>query len=180
MDIEIGPELSIAQESIISSVRPWIGASLLVREQELRQFIARGVDDPRYELNEHVSDCGLFALAVWHDVGVDHHLCNDKYVSGMAIIWVTEIAHDLKAVRYPKRDGMPVPGALCHWYSRRPSKDDHVAFTLGPVADGTHFADYAGGGGAECAINSGRGDIRFSWGRPLQCWYDPNALLGFE
>jgi len=173
------PELTIAQESIISSVRPWIGASLLVRDQELREFIARGVDDPRWELNEHVSDCGLFALAVLHDVGVPHHLVSAKYVSGMAIDWLNQIAHDLKAIRYPKRDGKPVPGALMLYYSPRPSKNDHAEFSLSMVTGG-YMADHAGGGRAECEIGSGRSDIRWNGGRPLQCWYDPDALLGFE
>ncbi len=180
MNSDTEPDLSIAQDSMVSVVRPWIGASLLVRDQELREFIARGVDDPRWELDEHVSDCGLFALAVWHEIGVAHHLCKEKYVAGMAIIWLTQIAHDLQAIRYPRRDGPPVPGALMHYYSRRPSKDDHVEFCLSKPAKTTWMADHAGGGRQECAIGSGRSDIRWNAARPLQCWYDPDALLGFE
>jgi hypothetical protein len=78
-------ELSVYQQKIVDTVTPWIGASLLNRGQELREFISRGVDDPRYQLNEHISSCGLFALAVWHAAGVKHELLKMPYQTGKAI-----------------------------------------------------------------------------------------------
>lgn len=168
--------LSMGQQMIIQAVRSWIGASLLVREQELREFVARGVDDPRYDLNSHVSDCGLFALAIWHAVGVPHELVNAKYVNGMAITWIVHIAHDLQSIRYPKRDGLPVPGALMHYFSPRPSNNDHLEFYLKRL-DEHGLAWHAGGGRAECEIGDATSNILWSSSRPLQCWYDPRALL---
>jgi hypothetical protein len=168
-----------SQRCLVQIVEGWIGASLLERADELRKFIARDIDDPRYELNAHISDCGLFALAVWHAAGVHHQLCDAKYVPGVAIQWLVHIAHDLQAIRYPQRDGLPVPGALMQYYSPRPSHNDHVEFCLSlPNADG--LAEHAGGGRPECEIGSSTSDIRWSSARPLQCWIDPDALLDFD
>lgn len=167
-------------QRIITEVAKWIGTSLDNRGQELREFIARGIDDPAQILDAHVSDCALFALAVWHCVGVDHPLCRAEYVTGKAMQWIEAIARDRLAIRFPKRDGVPKLGSLMHYYSHRPSLDDHVEFLMSEVTvdpDIEWSAQHAGGGRTNCAIGTATSDIRWNFGRPLQCWYDPEALL---
>jgi hypothetical protein len=162
------------QQYIVDSVRSLIGASLNERCDELCQLIGRGVDDGRSHLSSKVSDCGLFALGIWKAVGIDHELLGTSYVTGMAIAWVVKIATEKNAVRHVKQDGLPVPGALMHYYSPRPSQNDHVEFCL---SEPTPMANHAGGGRANCAIGEDTGNILWNCGRPLQCWYDPEALL---
>ena len=167
-------------QRIIDEVARWIGTSLDNRGQELREFIARGIDDPAQILDAHVSDCALFALAVWHSVGIDHPLCNARYENGKAMQWIEEITRDRRAIRYPNRHGTPKPGSVLHYYSHRPSLDDHVEFLMSEVTGNSErgwLAAHAGGGRKNCAIGTGTGDIRWNVGRPLQCWYDPTALL---
>ena len=106
--------------SIIDVVNEWLGASLQYRRDDLQSFIARGHDGPIL-LCEGVSNCGLFALAVWKASGVKHPLLEQPYQTGMAIAWVKIIATDLGARRSVAKDGLPTPGALCHYYSKRPS-----------------------------------------------------------
>lgn len=167
--------LTQGQEDVIALVRQYIGSSLKVRSDELCAFIGRGIDDGRSLLGEHISSCGLFALAVWHSVGVPHSLMLKPYVTGTAISRVVQVAHDLKAIRR----GVPVAGALMHYHSRRPSFDDHVEFCL-TTPDSRRCANHAGGGRALCGVGSGGGTILWNGGRPLQAWYDPRVLLGEE
>ena len=171
------PAISMAQEVIVSTVRGLIGCSLEHDSAKLCEFIGRGIDDGHSLLSPKVSDCGLFGLAVWHAAGVDHELVGASYINGMAISWLVHIAHDMQAIRYPKRDGLPRIGSLMHYYSKRPSTNDHVEFCLSLPATGSGLADHAGGGRANCAIGSGHSTVLWSSGRPLQCWYDADALL---
>jgi hypothetical protein len=162
---------------MVTIARRCVSMSLLNRKDILRTFLARDIDDPSFQLSEHVSTCGLFGLAVWYASGVEHELLHRPYEIGMAISWIMHIANDLQAIRYPKRDGLPIEGALMHYYTKRPSKDDHVEFCLRPPNPHTFIAEHAGGGREHCGIGDGVGDIRWNLGRPLQCWYDPMALL---
>lgn len=170
--------VSEAERTMVDTIRPWIGSSLKVRGAELRAFIARGVDDPNSQLDSHVSDCGLFGLAVWHAAGVDHELLSDPYVTGAAITWLLQIGHDLQAIRYPKREGPPRPGALMH-YKTNGHNDDHIEFCLSVARITSHAwqSDHAGGGRSDCGIGAGTSDILWNSGRPLQAYYDANALL---
>jgi hypothetical protein len=168
------PEFSWQERKIVDLVKPWVGSNLRVRGDELRAFISRGIDDPESELDAHISTCGLFALAVWHAAGVKHELIARPYQMGQAIIWLAQIAKDLGAIRYPKRDGAPRPGALLH-YKTATHNDDHMAV---PRAEGKQWlADHAGGGRPDAGVGEGGSDLLWSSGRPLQEYYDPNALL---
>jgi len=169
--------LSPAQEAIVTLIRKYVGCSLGCRESELFSLVGRGVDDAQGYLSPKVSDCGLVALGIWHLAGVDHELVNKPYQNGMAITWLVHVANDLQAIRYPRRDGLPRAGALMHYYRPRPSIDDHVEFCLSTPDEQSGMALHAGGGRAFCAIAEGSSDVRWSSGRPLQCWYDADALL---
>lgn len=172
------PPITRSQAAIVDCVRSYVGFSLEHNAESLRAFIARGVDDPGAILSEGVSDCGLFALAVWHAMGVNHELVRAPYQSGKAVTWLLEIASDLNAVRRPLRDGPPKPGALMH-YKTSGRNNDHVEFCLSfPYVRGAMWiAQHGGGGGAHCAIGSSQSDVKWSWSRPMQAWFDPDILL---
>ena len=163
-------------KAIVDLVNSWLGASLQYRRDELCAFVARGHEGPPL-LCKGVSNCGLFALGVWKAAGVRHDLLLQPYEMGMAIAWVKRIAIDRGAKRTVLANGLPTPGSLCHYYSKRPSTDDHVEFVLEVPDPATGVCLHGGGGRANCEISSSRGDIRWSNGRPLQYWYDAAALL---
>jgi hypothetical protein len=166
-----------AQIAVTELVQEWLGASLRHDCEKLCTFIGRGcTPNPRGLLNEKISNCGLFALAVWHAAGVKSPLLDEPYRIGMAIAWIERIATSLGAVRHPK-DGLPTAGSLMHYYSKRPSTNDHVEFCLEEPDQETGVALHGGGGRAHCEIDSLVSDVRWSSGRPLQHWYDIAALL---
>lgn len=162
------------QQRMIDIVNPWIGCSLNHCGDVLQAFFARVLG--KGLLCDGVSDCGLFALAVWTEAGVKHPLIGRPYVNGMAIAWIETIAKDLNAVRHVHDNGKPKGGALMHYFSHRPSYNDHVEFCL--EDPGHLLMHHAGGGRAHCAIGEGCSDVLWSSGRPLQRWYDADALLG--
>lgn len=161
---------------VVQTVESWIGASLKDRADDLKAFISRGHNDQLNLLTPQVSSCGLFALAVWFAVGVDHELVRARYQTGKAITWIEHIASDLGAVRHVKHDGPPSVGSLLHYYSKRPSYNDHVEFLLSePNARG--LSKHAGGGRKDCKVGAGEDNLSWNGGRPLQVWYDLAALL---
>lgn len=171
-------------QSIVDVVRFYIGSSCDNHVDELAALCARGTDDidvvKTWLMLPGFSNCGFFALGVWRCVGVKHELLERPYVTGQAISWIVTIAHTLGAVRYPKKDGPPKNGALMHYWVRdgNLTKSHHVEFCLSdPGIDWR--AEHAGGGRPRCEIGGGTGqnDIRWNAARPLQCWYDPEALL---
>lgn len=172
-------ELTEEQAAVIHIVTNCSGWSLHDHSDELRKFLSRGVNNPATLLDAHVSTCGLFGLAVWHEVHVQHKLVKAPYVTGMAIAWLDTIARDLGAIRHPAKDGPPKPGALMHYYNAG-DNDDHVEFCLSDVTElhGTLWLAHHGGGGrADCGIGIGHSDIKWSSGRPLQAWFDLEALI---
>jgi hypothetical protein len=172
-------KLTESQARVIACVNHFNGYSLKNHETELRAFIARqGVDNPKTLLDPHVSDCGLFALAVWHALGVPHKLVKQPYVIGFALAWLYEIARDREAIRHPAKDGPPKPGSLMHYFHNGKT-DNHVEFCLSEVQqfESVWVAFHSGGGRPNCAISAGHSDIRWSSGRPLQEWYDIDALM---
>ncbi len=173
--------LSHLQSQVLQCVKYYVGTDLEHNGDALRKFISRGIDDPATILDAHVSDCGLFAFAVWHAVGVDHPLLSTPYHVGMAITWLVEIARVFQAVRHPKHDGVPTVGSLLHYYRTNPDgtskNDDHVEFVLSnPILGKGWLAEHAGGGRADCGIGDATSDILWSLGRPLQAWYDITAF----
>jgi hypothetical protein len=167
-----------AQVQVVQCCSFFAGMSLDSHADELRHFLARDVDDPATIVDKHVSDCGLFALAVWHALEVQDLRLTEKYQMGMAIAWLVNIAGLHGAIRHPIHDGIPTVGALLHWQTHG-KPDDHVSFLTKAVtlSRGQWLGECIGGGGKDCAINRTAGNVLWSWGRPLQAWYDINALL---
>lgn len=163
---------------VVQCVRHYVGCSLDHRLADLVDLIGREVDDGSTLLSKNVSTCGLFALSVWHAVGVRHHLVNVPYEVGRAITWLVEVAHSLDAVRYPHRDGPPPVGSLCHYWTKG-TNNNHVEFVLEPVDTSHHLwlADHAGGGRPNCTVGEGRSDLLWSGSKPLQEYYVPDVLL---
>jgi hypothetical protein len=160
-------------------VRSYVGCSLKVRRSELAALVARGVDDPESVVTIS-TNCGMFALGVMAEAGVDDPLLDRKYVTGMAIAWLRQIGLNRKAlVRYTGPHGpQPSAGSLLRYET--PSKnDDHVEWLLSSL-DAQGGGSHAGGGRPDNAITLvERGIVTSSLGRPLVEFWDPN-LLGIE
>lgn len=173
-----------AGRSIVEVVTGFLGCELGHNEKPLRSFLARGIDNPGMLLSKKVSTCGLFALAVYHALEIQHHLASEPYIvngksCGKAITWLVQMAQDLEAIRTPSKDGPPPVGALCHYFHHG-QPDDHVEFVMTPPQRALHqwMCQHAGGGRANCGIGQGYSNLLWSFGRPLQQWFDPDAMLG--
>lgn len=168
--------ITFPQQQLVQCVKYYIGFTLENHGDELRYFLSRGVDDPATIVDTHISDCGLFALAVWLEVGIRDEKLSEKYQTGKAIEWLVEITNRHNATRHI-RDDIPTVGALLHYHTHG-KNDDHVEFLLSPPTIGQWIANHAGGGRANCGIGEGTSNILWNLGRPLQAWYDINALCG--
>jgi hypothetical protein len=170
-------DLTESQARVINCVTHFAGFSLENHGAELGDFLSRQRLDEPAKLTEHVGDSGLFGLAVWHALGVQHQLIKQPYVVGFAIPWLYEIAKDLGAIRHPMTHGLPKPGALLHYFTDGQS-DNHVAFCLTDVrAFENVWIAFTGGAGPDGTIATGHVDIKRNAGKPLQEWYDIDALL---
>lgn len=155
-------------------VRKYEGCSLKNRKDELGCLVCRGVDDPTQAVLIK-TNCGMFSLGIMYEAGVQHDLLRHKYVSGMAIAWVRTIGKDLKALQRYSKTNAPKPGALLHYYT--PGKNDnHVEWLLSDI-DAQGCAEHGGGGRTDNAITLGTSNVLWSYGRPLQEWWDPDMLL---
>lgn len=164
-------------QKISRIVRKYVGCSLSERVDELGALVARGVDDPKSVVGIK-TNCGMFALGVLAEAGAQHAMLDHKYVSGMAIAWVIQIARDLEAlvaVPNPLPVGFKIPqGALLH-YGTPGKNNDHVEWLLSEVAP-SGAADTGGGGRLNNAITAGRGIVARNANRPLLHYVDPNKL----
>ncbi len=162
---------------LVELVSSFIGCSLDNRCDELGELVARGVDDPEQIVRVR-TNCGMFALGIWHRLGVPHELLSEPYVNERAITWLVTIANDFGAVRYPKRDGAPAVGSLMHYWTREGAKtlNHHVEFCLS-APDANWNAKHAGGGRSKNAISASVSDVRWGATGPLQAWYDIDELL---
>jgi hypothetical protein len=164
-------------QKLVRIVRKYVGCSLLNRADELGTLVARGVDDPKKVVGIK-TNCGMFALGVMAEAGVQHALLDRPYVVGMAIGWVLQIARERGALvtmpaQLPFTVEPPV-GALLH-YGKPGTNNDHVEWLLSEVAP-SGAADTAGGGRPNNAITAGRYVITRNAGRPLLHWVDPTKL----
>lgn len=159
---------------IVEIVKSYIGDSLINNKEDLGILVSRHVDDPN-QVVQIKTNCAMFALGVWCLVGVQHNLLKSKYKNGMAIAWLRQIAISKGALRTYPKDGVPIAGSLLHYYTTG-KNDNHVEFLLENPND-KFISSHAGGGRNNNEIGSGTSDIRFSIGRPLQEWIDPEFLL---
>jgi len=166
-------------------VRHYVGCSLSSRADELGRLVARGVDDPARVVQIR-TNCGLFALGVMAEAGVDDPILDRKYYDGAAIGWLRQIGLNRKAlVKYAGPTGpQPQIGALLR-YNTAGKNDDHVEWLLSDV-DAHGYAEHAGGGRTNNAITlvgpqapNSAGLVTWNYGRPLVEFWDPN-LLGIE
>ena len=166
-------------------VRHYVGCSLLVREDELGQLVARGVDDPKRVVGIK-TNCGMFSLGVMAEAGVDDPILDRKYYDGAAIGWLRQIGLNRKALRKYSGPTGPQPkvGSLLR-YNTAGLNDDHVEWLLSSV-DQHGYAEHAGGGRKDNAITLVNADapkhaglVTWNYGRPLVEFWDPE-LLGIE
>lgn len=177
-----------AGEKLARIVKYYAGCSLSARVEELGKLVARGVDDPGRVVGIK-TNCGMFALGVMAEAGVDDPLLDKPYVTGMAIGWLRQIGINRGALVKLEHPGMlgvhklPV-GALLR-YNTAGKNNDHVEWLLSEP-DAKAHAQHGGGGrtnnaitvtAADAAANAGL--ITWNFGRPLVEYWDP-AKLGIE
>lgn len=163
-------------------VRSYAGCSMSFRADDLGALVARGVDDPNVVI--HVTtNCGMFALGVMAQAGVNSPILDRKYVTGMAIAWLREIGLKLGALlQYTGPHGpQPKLGALLR-YNTAGKNDDHVEWMLSDIDAGGH-AEHGGGGRTNNAITvcaadapNNAGLVTWNYGRPLVEFWDPDKL----
>lgn len=172
-------------QKIVRIVRSYVGCSLSNRADELGALVGRGVDDPKRAVTVK-TNCGMFALGVYAQAGVDSKVLDRPYLSANglapganAIAWLLELARERAALvtllQPADIQRKPPPGALLH-YATQGKNDDHVEWLLSEVSPGGG-AEMGGGGRANNAITSGLGAfVCRNNGRPLRHWIDPNRL----
>lgn len=170
-----------AGQKITRTVRLYAGCSLANRRTELGALVARGVDKPASVVEIH-TNCGMFALGIFAEVGVKHDLLDKPYQDGEAIAWLRLIGKATGALTTYKGPHGPQPpvGSLLR-YNTAGKNDDHVEFLLGPV-DALGHAEHGGGGRANNAISItpyalGEASlITWNFGRPLVEFWHPDKL----
>lgn len=166
-------------------VRHYVGCSLKTRPDELGRLVARGVDDPKRVVSIK-TNCGMFALGVMAEAGVDDLILDREYYNGAAIGWLRQIGLNRRALRRYSGPLGPQPkvGSLLR-YNTAGTHDDHVEWLLSEI-DAGGYADHAGGGRKDNAITlvkagapNHAGMVTWNYGRPLVEFWDPE-LLGIE
>lgn len=163
-------------DKLIRILKSYDGCSLKHDTERLGKMIARGVDKPA-DVVGIMTNCGMTALGVWAEAGVDSPILDRKYVSGDAIAWCIQIGIDLKAlVKYVDGGLKPKRGALLHY--KTPGKnDDHVEFLLSDLDE--HWNAVHGGGGRAdnlISVSKSPGVVLWDNGRKLFQFWDPDKL----
>lgn len=163
-------------DKIIRILKSYDGCSLKHDADRLGKLVARGVDKPA-EVIGIKTNCGMTALGVWAEAGVDHPILDKPYVSQMAIAWLVQIGIDRRAlVKYTEGGSKPKRGALLH-YKTPGENNDHVEFLLSDVDE--HWnALHGGGGRADNLISVAKqpGVVLWNNGRKLFQFWDPDKL----
>lgn len=160
-------------DQICEWVDKYVGCSLDHDKAKLAELVARDVDDPN-SMVQVKTNCGTFALGIWHKVRVADPIVDKKYINGAAIIWLRTIGKHTGSLKKFDGETKPKRGALLR-YNTAGLNNDHVEFLL-EDPDDKWMAQHGGGGRARNAVTKGVSDIRYSVGRPLVEWWDPDEL----
>lgn len=161
-------------DTFVNLVKKYEGCSIHIRRGELGALVCRGVDDPAQSVLIK-TNCGMFALGIMWEAGVQHDLLTREYKSGRAISWLKKIGVDLKAIQRYSSTNKPKAGSLLHYFT--PGKNDnHVEWLLSDI-DAKGCAEHGGGGRTDNAITISSGNVLLNYDRPLQDWWDPDMLL---
>lgn len=182
-------------QKLVRIVRHYAGCSLLARADELGALVGRGVDDPKRVVTVK-TNCGMFALGVMAEAGVDSAILDRPYLSktglapgANAIAWLIQLGTDRGALVKLATPGVLgahklKPGSLLR-YNTAGRNDDHVEWLLSEV-DAKGHAEHGGGGRTNNAISITKADapnsaglVAWNYGRPLVEYWDPD-LLGIE
>src|ERR1700748_1464555 len=164
-----------AADKIVRLVNGYVGCSLSERKEDLAKLIARGVDDPNIVVTIS-TNCGMFSLGILALAGAQDPLLDKKYVSGMAIAWIRQIAINLGAlVKYTGKNGQqPKRGDLMHYFTNG-KNDNHVEWCLSDP-DENGIAEHGGGGRSNNAITKSTSTIYTNYYRPLEEFIDCDKL----
>lgn len=163
-------------DKIIRLVKSYDGISLKHGRDRLGKLVARGVDQPEDVVSVR-TNCGMFALGIWAELGVSSPILNRRYVIGAAITWCVQIGIERGAlVKYTEAGLKPKRGALLH-YKTPGQNDDHVEFLLSDI-DAHWNAVHGGGGRADnaIAVSKAPGVVLWNNGRKLFQFWDPDKL----
>ena len=138
------------------------------RRGDLAALVGRGVDDESVVTWQ--TNCCTFALGVLAAAGVDYHGLKSPLVNGQEFGVLVALGVSLDAWRTPQPGDPPPPAGAMLWYRIAGTNDDHVEVMLAAPDE------HGGGGRPDNAITAGRGDVHWSWSRPLHRWLDPDAL----
>lgn len=176
----------MTRPEIVTLIRSFVGCSLDSPPDRLGE-LARLVDFPGGappEVEVQIkTNCAMFVLGIWRQLGCKHHLLHHQYVNGMALTWALEIARDCHALHLPHDGHMPQPGDVCHYATAPkpgvdPVYDDHLEFVLTAPGD-DRLVLHAGGGRARNAIaEGGPDDYTVNHWRPLRHWIDTALVIG--
>lgn len=168
-------------EHLARIVRGLDGVSLHHHGEMLAQLFYASEDTAARaaEVATWKTNCASSARAIYVLAGVDSdalELLKPLQV-GQAVAVLRSYAARRKAMVAGSQWHMLRAGCGMMYWST--GNDAHFEWCLGDV-DGAGIADHGGGGRADNAITCGRGDVRMSWGRPLQEIYLPEAMVTNE
>ena len=172
------------RSDIVRGVRGFVGLSAV---NDPNGELARLVDFPGGAPPEQEvrikTNCAMFACGIIRWLGCVHPLLYHQYVNGMALTWLLELAHDMKASHLPHDGYVLQPGDILHWATPprpgvKPRYDDHVAFCM-TAPDGLRLIIRAGGGAADNLITESHElqDYTVDHWRPLRTVINTLDLL---
>lgn len=172
------PPLVTDRDEIVQWVRSFVGYSLDNNREELARLVAFPGDDPAQDVQVH-TNCAMFALGIWRQLGARHPLLLGHYVNGMALTWALHIARDAGAL-YAAHDGDgPLRGDVCH-YATSGQNNDHLEFLTSNPASDRHCV-HAGGGRERNAITESPSpsDYTVNAWRPLRHYIDTPTVVRY-
>lgn len=163
-------------EHICRIVRALDGVSLLAHREKLDALFSSCETESRARVvDTWETNCASSAGAIICLAGKP---CSDALLQPLAVGAAMTRLRSACRTALDGRDWRTVtPGCMLVYWST--GNDAHVEWALS--APDVHGVAWHGGGGRpHCAITVGCGDIRTSWGRPLQEVYRPERLVTEE
>lgn len=174
-DLRLRRDGESAGQHVARIVRGLVGVSLVHDHDRLVDLFRLNELDDRAEIVASMkTNCGTFMRQIWLLAGCDADLILCPYVVGMAVSWDLEAARRLGALA-PAGSWRQIGEGWGLHYGTPGRNDDHVEFALGEP-DSAGVCEHAGGGRPENAITLGKGDIRWSCGRPLLHAINPERM----
>ena len=178
------------RERIKAIVHHYSGCSVLHRKDELARLIGKDfAETPEADCDPDRgsqsvlwrTNCATFALAVLAaahlsaaNARAKHELLARPLSIGTGFTWLVTVGQQCgDIVAYRRTGEQPKTGDIL-WY-RHAKNDDHAEVCLSDVGD-DFVVLHGGGGRSNNAITVGRGDVRWSVGRPLHAFISVDRM----